>query len=97
MYINQPGATSASAPRGVAVWMKRPHSAPCVISMSSPLPNMWAYMVFASGIQDVPEPSRVMGVPTSVVLDMVPGSNVDISMCMPDFVMPCMDITPFAL
>lgn len=65
--------------------------------MSSPLPNMWAYMVSAAGIQEVPEPSRVIGVPMSVMLDILAGSEVDMSICIPDFAIPCIDITPFAL
>lgn len=58
---------------------------------------MWAYTVLDSGIHEVPEPSCDIGVPMSLKLAISAGSIVDISMCMPDFAMPNIDMTPLVL
>src|SRR6266853_5576305 len=65
--MNQFGASIRSSPRRVLTFVYRGKIAPCNISMSSPNMNMRPYIGDESGIQLVPEPSRLMGSARSMV------------------------------
>src|SRR2546423_1016745 len=67
IYIHHPGATRRCSPRDDPASMKRRKSAPCVIARSLPPIHIRPYIVVASGTQEVPDPSRVIDVPTSVI------------------------------
>ena len=65
--MNQFGASIRSSPRRVLTFVYRGKIAPCNISMFSPNMNMRPYIGDESGIQLVPEPSRLIGSARSMV------------------------------
>src|SRR5438094_9892939 len=67
MAMNQFGASIRSSPRRVLTFVYRGKITPCNISMSSPNMNMRPYIGDESGIQLVPEPSRLIGSARSMV------------------------------